>query len=247
MSDNHLLLAMLAAGAERCRVAVESDGGAMAALFFAGLAGSATHCLGMCGPFVLAQVGCRMKALCLSEMSEGRRLMGSLLFPYHLGRFITYSALGAAAAGLSGTVLKVLPGLSVALLILAAAILAGQALPNLWRGMKGKGKESWLAPLAKPLFADPTGWRGLALGGLLGFLPCGLLYGALSASAATGSAISGGLAMACFALGTIPGLLAVGMLGQVVERRFDGLIKRAAPLLLLINAVFLLILAARQF
>jgi sulfite exporter TauE/SafE len=247
MSDNHLLLTMLAAGAERCRIAVESDGGAMLALFLAGLAGSATHCLGMCGPFVLAQVGCQMKSLCLAEMNEGKRFLGSLLFPYHLGRIIAYSVLGAAAAGLSGTAFKALPGLSVGLLLLAAVILAGQALPSLWQGMSGRSGESWLAPFAKPLFADPTGWRGLALGGLLGFLPCGLLYGGLAASAATGSALSGAMAMACFALGTIPGLIAVGILGQVAERRFDGLIKRAAPLLLLINAVFLLILAARQF
>jgi hypothetical protein len=183
----------------------------------------------------------------MGEMSEGRRLIDAMVFPYHLGRLITYSALGAAAAGLSGTALKALPGLSVGLLILAAVILAGQALPSLWRGMKGASGESWLTPLARPLFSDPTGWRGLALGGLLGFLPCGLLYGGLAVSASTGSAISGGFAMACFALGTIPGLVTVGILGQVVERRFDGLIKRAAPLLLLINAAFLLILAARQF
>ena len=53
------------------------------ALFMAGLVGSAGHCAGMCGPFVLAQVGAR---------TQLNRLAGSALLPYHLGRGTTYIA-----------------------------------------------------------------------------------------------------------------------------------------------------------
>ena len=49
----------------------------------------------------------------------------------------------------------------------------------------------------------PSGWRHYALGVALGFLPCGLLYGALAAAAAAGAAVSGAFAM----IASLPRLL----------------------------------------
>jgi uncharacterized protein len=45
-----------------------------------------------------------------------------------------------------------------------------------------------LARFVQPLFADPRGFRGWALGLALGFLPCGFLYSALAAAAGSGTA-----------------------------------------------------------
>lgn len=55
---------------------------------------------------------------------------------------------------------------------------------------------------ARPLFAAPFGWRGYLLGVMLGFIPCGLVYGALVLAAATGAALNGGAVMLVFGLGT---------------------------------------------
>jgi sulfite exporter TauE/SafE len=54
--------------------------------------------------------------------------------------------------------------------------------------------------------------QALPLGLLWGWLPCGLVYSALTTALATGSAIRGALAMLAFGLGTLPNLLLAGLL-----------------------------------
>jgi sulfite exporter TauE/SafE len=82
---------------------------------------------------------------------------------------------------------------------------------------------------------------------VLGLLPCGLLYGALAAAAGTASAAGGALAMAAFALGTVPALIAVGWAGLIVRRRLRGVTRWIATPLLLANALLLLALASQRF
>jgi hypothetical protein len=219
-----------------------------AALFLAGLAGSATHCAGMCGPFVLGQVTAGLAARpTLSRLSAG------MLLPYHLGRLVTYTVLGAAAglvAGLAahGAGLRVaLPLLLAlgALLMLAQAL--GQAAPYLPRlGFAlPAGFTAAVTRRAAPFLANPHGARGFVLGLLLGFLPCGLLYGALAAAAASGSALGGALGMAAFAAGTVPALIGVGLAGAFFGRRFAPALRLVAIPLLLLNATVLAALALR--
>ena len=52
------------------------------ALFVIGLAGSAVHCVGMCGPFVLGQVVSAADATRPQRYGEWRRLGGAALLPY---------------------------------------------------------------------------------------------------------------------------------------------------------------------
>ena len=53
-------------------------------------------------------------------------------------------------------------------------------------------------------------WKKIVLGGLWGWLPCGLVYSALAAASVTGSVSSGAAFMFCFGLGTIPALVVTG-------------------------------------
>ncbi|MDA8232988.1 MAG: sulfite exporter TauE/SafE family protein [Magnetospirillum sp.] len=253
MTSPDSLLAVLSSGLSLCRVAVADNGGLLAGLFLTGLVGSVTHCVGMCGPFVLSQVTARFEAVPASQMREWHRLSGAALIPYHLGRATTYAVLGAVAASAAGA----LAGwggfrfLAAALLVFAAVFLAGMALPRLkallfpdasgegwWSGTVG----AW----ARPLFANPTGLRGWLLGLALGFIPCGLLYAALAAAAATGDPVAGALAMVAFAAGTLPALFAVGLAGHVAAGRWRGPILRWAPLLLVANAGMLGLMAVRM-
>lgn len=245
------MLAGLATGLTVCRVAVETHGGLMTSLFLTGLIGSLSHCAGMCGPFVLSQVAARMETIPLERMGEWRRLTGAALLPYHLGRAITYSGLGAVAGAAAGALAgwTGLRYLAAGLLVLAALFLLGMALPRL-KLMLGRGKPAtgggwagWIARLARPLLTSPTGWRGLALGAALGFIPCGLLYAALAAAAASGDAVSAAMAMASFCAGTVPALFAVGVLGQFAIGRWRQDVLRWAPLLLAGNAVMLGVMA----
>lgn len=253
MNDQTLLLTMLNAGLHQCRVAVDGEGGLLASLALAGLVGGVSHCAGMCGPFVLSQVAARLEGTSAARMTEWHRLAGAALLPYHCGRATTYAGLGAISALFAGSLIEGqgLHWLSAALLLFAALFMLAMAVPALKRlaGQTSGGEGWWsrlLGAVARPLFARPTGWRGYLLGVLLGFIPCGLVYGAAAAAAATGSAVIGALAMLAFTTGTLPSLLAVGLVGHLAGQRWRAGILRYAPLLLLLNAGVLTMLAWRH-
>jgi hypothetical protein len=218
---------------------VQDKGGLLLSLFLTGLVGSLSHCAGMCGPFVLSQVAGRLAGVGAARMTEWHRLAGAALVPYHLGRATTYAALGAVAAWLSGWLASAaFKALAAGLLALAALVLLGLAIPAV-KGFAAGGEGWWsrsVGRLAAPLFSSPTGVKGYALGVMLGFIPCGLLYAALAAAAASGEALAGALAMLAFAAGTVPMLVAVGAIGHAAVSRWRGLALRWAPALLVLNA-----------
>ncbi|MEO5336850.1 MAG: sulfite exporter TauE/SafE family protein [Magnetospirillum sp. WYHS-4] len=233
-----------------CRVAVDDHSGLILGLFLAGLGGSLTHCAGMCGPFVLAQVMARLEALPAGAMSETHRLLGAALVPYHLGRATTYAGLGALAAGLVDAagfrpLAALLLGLAGLFFLGYGLRRLGLALPGLAATAEGPVSRA-ISRLAKPLFARPVGTRAYGLGVALGFLPCGLVWGALAAAASAGDSLGGAFAMLAFAVGTIPALLAVGLAGHVAGSRWRETVGRVAPFLLVANAALLCYMAWRM-
>lgn len=217
----------------------------LAAMLLAGLVGGATHCVGMCGPFVLAQTTARLESVPASQMNEFHRLAGAALVPYHLGRATTYVTLGAMA-GVAGQTVRSIPGLdwiAAGWLIFAAAMFLAYAVfgSGLLRATAAK-ESRWgrmLGNFARPMFTRPTGLRGYALGMMLGFLPCGLLYAALAVAAGSGGAAGGAAAMAAFVAGTVPGLVVTGFAGHLAAGRWRRLATVAAPLLMSVNAFML--------
>ena len=72
-------------------------------------------------------------------------------------------------------------------------------------------REPWVAALSR-LLPAATVARAYPLGLLWGFLPCGMVYSALSTALLTGSALRGAGLMLAFGLGTLPNLLLAGLL-----------------------------------
>lgn len=235
------------------------------AMFLTGLVGGFGHCTAMCGPFVLAQVaggiagrGARPGvgngaggAAVAAPMPVLARARGGLLIPYHLGRLTTYAGLGGLMAGLSGLIVMGTGFRWVLALVLgiAALMFLGQALKGIARWVPALGRLPGAGgfPLAariggalsrplKPLLAAPGGVNGYLLGLVLGFLPCGFLYAALASAVGTGSAAGGVLVMGAFALGTVPSLIAVGVLGSVAGAAWTRAMQALAPALMLFNA-----------
>lgn len=249
---------LLREGLNHCAVVIDRDRGLLTALALAGLVGGSGHCVGMCGPFVLTQTAARLERAPLARMSEWSRLGGALLLPYHLGRATVYALIGAVAATVAGHV-GALPGLrwlSSGLLLLAAGFFLayglrglGSRLPAWAQPSKaaacGGGWTQAAARAVRPLFDAPAGWRGFLLGMALGFLPCGLVYGAVAAAAAAGDPLTGALGLLAFALGTFPALLAVGLAGHMAGRTWRDVAARVAPALMLVNAGVLGWLALR--
>jgi len=219
----------------------------------AGLVGSLSHCGPMCGIFVLAQVEKRLAHIPAHAMCESRRVFGAALLWYHLGRILGYAGLGALAAWIGGavTALPSLTWIAALLLALAALGFSLQGLRRLWPKLLpggGTGRQSWLSAMIGRLAAPLMGTgpaNGVGLGLVLSLLPCGLLYAALAAAAASGRPLAGAFSMAAFAAGTIPGLVLVGVFGHLAGWRFRQWQQKAGPYLLLFNALLLGGLAVR--
>ncbi|MCW5698361.1 MAG: sulfite exporter TauE/SafE family protein [Rhodospirillales bacterium] len=253
MEPNPPLFELLTTGFGYCHAVAIDHSDLLGSLFLAGLVGSASHCVGMCGPLVLGQVVTRMEAKSAADMRESDRYFNAVLLPYHLGRMTTYIGLGAGAAALAGGVVNVtgLQWFSAALLAIAALFFLGYALQRLGATLPWltTGGESWwsrsVGRFVKPLFQRPVGIRGYGLGLALGFLPCGLLYGAIAAAASSGGALAGAIAMAAFALGTVPALVGIGFAGHVAGTHWRTATTRLTPILLMLNAAVLTYMAWR--
>ena len=241
------LAEVVTTGMDVCRMTVQDHGSVLSGLFLTGLVGSISHCAGMCGPFVLSQLGARLEAVPVSRMGEWHRISGAMAVPYHLGRLTTYMALGALAAGAVGHLAgggETLRWVSSVLLGLAAVGVMAAAFPRAMASLFPHwGWEArWSAAVtgrARSLFDRPVGWRGFALGAVLGFIPCGLLYAALSTAASMGGWLAGAFGMAAFTLGTVPALVAVGVAGHVAAGVWRRPALEFSPWLLLANGLVL--------
>ncbi len=215
------------------------SGGLLLGLFLTGAAGSTMHCVPMCGGFVLGQVADRMARLPAVRLCEWQRAGRGALLPYHLGRLTTYAGLGALGGAATGR-LPWFGFVSAGLLLLGAALFLAhvtRVLPVLDRAPAG-----WTGAIAR--LAKRAG-GGYPLGVVLGFLPCGFLYAALAATAASGNPLLGALGMLAFGLGTMPALVALGIAGQAAGQRWQRGVVAAAPAVMLLNAALLTVLALR--
>jgi uncharacterized protein len=183
----------------------------LSAAFFLGLFSSA-HCVGMCGGI--------MGALSMAVPAKDVRRRWLILVGYNIGRITSYALMGF----LAGTFAQQLSwGASTMLRWLAGLLLIamGLYLANWWRGLTyletgGRYLWAYLQPLGKALMPVDSVSKGLLLGGIWGWLPCGLVYSALGYAMAQGNAAGGAAIMLAFGLGTLPSVLATGIAAQQV-------------------------------
>lgn len=216
-------------------------------LFFGALLGSITHCSGMCGPFVLAQIS----GFQVPEGIQADKWYRLLLFPYHLGRLTTYTMLGMAATAISFPLLKIsaLHILSPVLLILAGIMFLASAfsqlLPISILNFNFCDVPEWITKRLSRLLPTHSLWSGYILGLLLGFLPCGLVYAALMAVASTGNIIESAFAMLAFAAGTMPMLMVIGLGGKILLNKKYSWIKTTSAILMIFGSLMLFAMAGK--
>lgn len=189
-----------------------------AAMLVTGLL-SGVHCVGMCGGIVGAFTVHGPVELRPPRRSGFLRDAARQL-AFNAGRIGSYAFAGAIAGTLGGagaTMAGALPwqvGLYVlanVMLILVGLHLAGASTWLL--RLEAVGMPLWrrLQPLAARLLPARTLPQSVAAGMVWGWIPCGLVYGALAAAVFAGSPERGALAMAAFGLGTLPNLLVAGL------------------------------------
>lgn len=202
--------------------------------FVFGFVGS-LHCIGMCGPIVLA-------------LPAGRNhwpafLAGRLL--YNLGRVLTYTLMGGAVGLLGAGIL--LPVFQQNLSIVAGVLIILSVVARRFINFS----------LPIPTFITDTLHRiqagiaallreqstsGLFLLGILnGLLPCGFVYVAMAAAAVTAHVVGGMIFMAGFGLGTIPAMLGFALSPRILSSSVRTRIARVLPVFTILVGVLLIL------
>ncbi len=170
---------------------------------------SSLHCAGMCG----AIASTLMFAFSPNDAPAER---ARALLAAQAGRVLMY-VMGGVGLGAAGSAFYSAFDHATAYLVMrwAAAVSLG------WIGLSVAGfapslaiADRLAAPIAESLRFSSTpalaGETGAFASGLIwGFLPCGMVYGALFYAMLSGGAVSGGAVMAGFGLGTLPSVTAV--------------------------------------
>lgn len=196
----------------------------------------------MCGPLVAA-----------FSLPLGKEPLLPANLLYHLGRVTTYSLLGGVT-GLTGSFVGVASHIEAFqktmmtatgfLIVLMGLALGGWVPP--FRALEGEaGRYRITGRVVRLVSEGGTPGAFFPLGLALGFLPCGLVYGALLSSARIGMEagshgegfLKGFLVMALFGAGTIPGLLAVAKTASLLGTRLRARLYRAAAVLMIIVGV----------
>jgi sulfite exporter TauE/SafE len=217
------------------------------AMALLGLMGTG-HCIGMCGPLVAAFPG-----------SAGR--FRAHLW-YHAGRLATYGVLGVVAGAIGSGIGKVAAAaggselLWVARAQVGLSILAGGVLLLMGMARIGLLREpEWMAAasparipgfgaFARTVAGRPSDAGMLAVGALMGLLPCGLSYAAFARAMAAEGPLEGGLMVLCFGAGTLPGLLVLGTGVSALVRRYRRQSELLSGAIMVAMAVHLLFDAA---
>lgn len=187
----------------------------MLSVFLVGLLGG-VHCAGMCGGIVTA----------LTLADPGGKPGVPKLLAYNTGRIASYAVAGAIAGAVGASTLLLNNYLPVGRVLYIVAniilILLGLYLAGLSRAvlvLERAGGVVWarLQPLMKRFIPVRTLPQAFFTGMIWGWLPCGLVYSVLISALATGSAVHGGLLMLAFGMGTLPNLLAMGLLARRLQ------------------------------
>ena len=207
--------------------------------FLTGLAGS-LHCVGMCGPILLAFN---------KVLGDGSGRWG--FFSYHAGRVWTYAMLGLAA-GWAGSALRAESAylgwqrpfsVAVSVLVIASGVAALGWIPGLRLdfvmsdcGARSLGQRRWLSGL----FQERRPTARLLLGAVMGLLPCGMVYAMLMVVSSLPNPLASALGMLCFGAGTLPALTAVVLGSRAMPNWLRNQGTRLAAVLLIGIGLFMM-------
>jgi len=202
--------------------------------FVIGLLGS-FHCIGMCGPIVLA--------LPPGEHGNVAFILGRLL--YNAGRVLTYAILGAVfgllGTGISVAGLQQLASISLGVVILLAVLLPSKSKQVFIDKLQFSLLTSRLKIYFGKLFKKSSQGSLFLIGIVNGFLPCGFVYIGIAGAIATGSLLNGILYMALFGAGTIPIMFGVSLAGNFISLKLRQNISRFIPVLASILAIIFIL------
>ena len=203
--------------------------------FLMGLIGS-VHCIGMCGPLVMA--------IPISHQSNLQKWVS--IFLYHFGKISSYAVLGVLL-GLFGSSLplfgvqenlSIVMGSIMLLYVLYVFVLKWNWSPSFF---KSNILYTIIIKKMGALFKSKNKGSFYLIGFLNGLLPCGMVYLALTSALATQSVIQGGMIMAFFGLGTMPALIMLAIAGQYMGRTVRTKLQSLLPVFIFSMGILLIL------
>ncbi len=214
--------------------------GLAASLFIAGLVSGFTHCMAMCGPFVMSQTG------------KIEKFRDAALLPYHFGRLTTYIFMAVLLYSVLNLVFLFMPIRSyiiAPILLTASLIFLMNAFPQIskyfpWAAsFKISLPYRFISGLFGKLSQNPTTIKKYMIGILLGFMPCGMVTSALMASATAPNVMSAAFAMMAFGAGTIPALMITGFAGKALQLKYPKMMPQLTKAMMVWSSAWLIIMA----
>lgn len=189
------------------------------------------HCVGMCGPIVLA------------VPFKGDTFIAKLksALYYNVGRAVTYSV-GGALFGLLGMGFVIAGYQQLLSIIVGVVLLLAVFIPEkYYSSIKVNYAVVKIKNRLGKLLVNPSGSPLFLIGVLNGMLPCGLVYIALAAAVATGSWYNGAMFMMFFGIGTFPAMAAIFMLSSKIGINSRNKIRKLVPVMVTAMALLLVL------
>ena len=206
-------------------------------VFLLGFSSGFGHCVGMCGGIVLTY------SINLQKNSGQANSVFTTILPhiyYNVGRTFTYMFLGGIF-GLLGTTLTFAESafdLQAILQVFAGIIMIYMGLDLLHLIPKFPAiffkSGNPFKRMIHGLLISVNRSNIFALGIVLGFLPCGVVYAAGAKAASTGSIFSGMIIMLIFALGTAPAMIMMGFGAEWITGKFRSRVFKISAILVII-------------
>lgn len=197
-----------------------------------GLMGS-FHCAGMCGPIAIS--------LPLHGNKYYQKVIGGIL--YNLGRTVTYGIMGAIF-GLIGQSFQLMGFQQWVSIVMGSLMVLSVLVPSVFRKIN-TGHKMPLAGYVRSgmqrLFQKKS-FGGLFFIGLLnGLLPCGLVYMAIAGAIGTSDVLLGIAFMVLFGLGTLPMMLVLSLVGNMVTISVRNKINRLIPVVVVVIGILFIL------
>jgi sulfite exporter TauE/SafE len=207
----------------------------IAAGFMLGLLGS-MHCIGMCGPIALA--------LPVNHLSPLKKYTG--IFLYNAGRVFTYVILGLVFSTIGqqlfiGNYQRYLSVAIGVLIILAVLLDVSHRTRFFTFPVYQRFLSKLQSSMAILLRQDNSILSLFVIGFLNGWLPCGLVYIAISAAVAISEPLKGMMFMMGFGLATWPVMVTVSWLGKKFITPYRLQLQRILPVLVICMGVLFIL------
>jgi len=181
---------------------------------------SSLHCIGMCGSIIGT-----LTLSIHSDIHKNKARLFPYILSYNIGRILSYAAAGAIVGVFQyfltlpfgqGHGYRILQIIS-AIFMVSAGLYIGGWFPR-FAYIEKAGSRLWKAiePFGRRLIPVKTKFQAFLFGTIWGWLPCGLVYTALAIAATTGDIMRSSLTMLAFGLGTLPAVMGVGIMTEIL-------------------------------